>query len=103
MALHVVSLLLLSEAGPAPVPTFSVGRELSDPGSGFASSLADVTKLLVLTKPSRPMAFIADDGNGDASGYTIQLLKDSLAPALGIGTVEVQMLADNNEIMSSAG
>ena len=116
-----VSSLLLSQTGPAPTPTLS-RRDLShyvmgtpaphtgeppsppsDSGSGVASSLAAVTKLKVLTKPSRPMAFIADDGSSEASGYTIQLLKDSLAPALGISDVVVQMLANNNEIMSSAG
>ena len=43
------------------------------------------------------------DPNAPISGYSIQMLKDHLAPELGIPNVQVEMLEDNNAIMSSAG
>ena len=43
------------------------------------------------------------DPNAPIGGYSIQMLKDHLAPELGIPNVQVEMLEDNNAIMSSAG
>ena len=43
------------------------------------------------------------DSGGTITGYSIQMLEEHLAPALGIDSVEVEMLADNNAIMSATG
>ena len=60
------------------------------------------TRIEIFTKPAAPMSKLLSDGV-TVGGYSIQFLKEFMAPRLGITDVRTTMLVDNNEIMSSRG
>ena len=60
------------------------------------------TRIEIFTKPAAPMSKLLSDGV-TVGGYSIQFLKEFMAPKLGITDVRTTMLVDNNEIMSSRG
>ena len=59
-------------------------------------------RIEIFTKPAAPMSKLLSDGV-TVGGYSIQFLKEFMAPRLGITDVRTTMLVDNNEIMSSRG
>jgi hypothetical protein len=59
------------------------------------------TSLHVFTKVAPPMSNWTEAGQ--ISGYSIQMIKDYLAPKLGLTDMSTTMLFSNNEIMSDSG
>ena len=67
-----------------------------------AGSEHTIDTIEIFTKPAGPMSFLEADG-ATVAGYSIEFWKVHMAPKLGITNVQVTMLTDNNEIMSTSG
>ena len=66
------------------------------------AQMSGANRIEIFTKPAAPMSKLLSDGV-TVGGYSIQFLKEFVAPRLGITDVRTTMLVDNNEIMSSRG
>ena len=66
------------------------------------AQMSGANRIEIFTKPAAPMSKLLSDGV-TVGGYSIQFLKEFMAPRLGITDVRTTMLVDNNEIMSSRG